>query len=231
MQVDQDIQSLPVNTLAEHCVVETQKFLDRKSGHDTRYCFEMFRRAFVENNQDAYTFISKHYSSLVSRWARERLPFAHSEQVLEECVNWAFASMFRTLSRPGAFDQFPSLERVISYMRSCAFSAAETENRKRRHSNTVELADQLSSGEESPEKALIRAETSEKVRQIVLPLLKDEREQIVYECYFALDMPPRVIFQMNPTLFQNVKEVHRVKQIMLERLSRALRRISEEFLP
>lgn len=223
-----DIESVPLEVLAQQCALETRRFLDRQVEHDTRYCYEVFRRAFVVGNQDAYALICGQYSSIVANWVRARLRSAALEEALEECVNWAFASMFHSLSRPGAFAKFESLGHLLAYMRSCAFSAAETENRKNKIMD--ELTESLVSTEEEPERSVIRAETIENVRRIVLPLLKDERERIVYECYFALDLAPRVIYEMNPTVFTDVRDVHRVKQVMLERIGRALRTIGEEYL-
>ena len=202
--------------------------MDRQVEHDTRYCYEVFRRAFVGGSQDAYELICRQYAPMVTNWVRVRLRSAALDDAVEECVNWAFASMFHSLSRPGAFAKFESIRHLLAYMRSCAVSAAETENRKNKIMD--ELTESLVSTEEGPERSVIRAETVEIVRRIVLPMLKDERERIVYESYFALDLPPRVIYEMNPTVFADVRDVHRVKQVMLERIGRALRTIGEEHL-
>src|SRR5688500_3759623 len=158
-QMTLEIESLPLDLLAHQSALETRRFLDGQVEHDTRYCYEVFRRAFVEGNQDAYTLICRQYAPMVTNWVRVRLRSAALDEAVEECVNSAFASMFHSLSRPGAFAKFESIRHLLAYMRSCAVSAAETENRKNKIMD--ELTESLVSSEEGPERSVIRAETVE----------------------------------------------------------------------
>lgn len=222
-----DMHALPLEALADHCLGETQRYVQYGVSHDTRSCFELFRRAVVDNDQAAYTHICNCYAPLVARWVRKRLRFAYTSQDVDACVNWAFASMFHSLARPGAFAQFPALEPLLSYLRSCAFSAAETENR-RVYAQEIELLDDLSTGVDAVLDSVLQAADAEAVRTVVAALLKDERERTAYESYFVFGLPPRAIFEMYPSLFRDVQDVHRVKQIMLERIGRSLHKSRQE---
>jgi len=222
-----DMFAFSLEALAGHCFGETQRYMQHGVAHDTLSCYELFRRAVVDNDQAAYSHICSCYAPLVARWVRKRLRFTYSSHDVDACVNWAFASMFRSLARPGAFAQFPGLEPLLSYLRSCAFSAAETENR-RVYAHEVELAEDLATGTDDVLGSILQTADADAVRSVVEALLKDEREQTVYESYFALGLAPRAIFEMYPTLFRDVQDVHRVKQIMLERIGRSLRKSRQE---
>jgi DNA-directed RNA polymerase specialized sigma24 family protein len=216
-----------IEELAGHCLGETQRYMQHGVSHDTLSCYELFRRAVVDNDQAAYAHLCGCYAPLVARWVRKRLRFTHTSHDVDACVNWAFASMFRSLARPGAFAQFSALEPLLSYLRSCAFSAAETENR-RVYAHEIELLEDLSTGADDVLDPILQAAEAEMVRRMVEALLKDDRERTVYESYFSLGLPPRAIFDMHPTLFRDVQDVHRVKQIMLERIGRSLHKSRQE---
>ncbi len=228
MQDDAHLQLLSLDEIAARCAAETQRYLQHALSHDVRFCYELFRRALVENNQDAYTQLCRCYADLVARWVRRRLRFAFTDQDVEACVNWAFASMFRSLARPGAFARFTALERLLSYLRSCAYSAAETENRSV-YVQETELAEDIpaATGDDLLD-PILQAAQAETVRRLVDAILKDDRERTVYEAYFSLRLPPRTIYEMYPALFRDVQDVHRVKQVMLERISRSLHKARQE---
>ena len=231
MQDDAHILSLSLDEITSRCASETTRFRQDRQKHDTRFCLELFRRALTQNDQAAYAQICRSYADMVAGWVRSRLNADASNEDVEECVNWAFASMFRSLGQPGAFERFSALDRLLGYLRSCAFSAAQNVNRKARVQESElsdELAGELVGSEGDPLGPILQAAQADTIRQLVNALLKDERERMVYECYFTMDLPPRTIFEMFPALFRNIQDVHRVKQIMLERLSRTLTKARPE---
>jgi hypothetical protein len=222
-----DVYALSAAQLADLCAAATARYLHGGGAHDTRSCYDLFRRAVVDSDQAACTYLCQCYGDLVARWVRKRLRFAYTAQDVEACVNWAFASMFRSLARPGAFDRFPALEPLLSYLRACAYSAAETENRAV-FAEEVELHDNVPAAGDDLLAPILQTAEAQTVRRVVDALLKDERERTVYEAYFAFGLPPRTIFELHPTLFRDVQDVHRVKQIMLERIGRSLHKSRQE---
>lgn len=219
------IRVLPTDDIAHNCGAETQRYLNGATNSDTRYCYELFRRAIDDRDETAFTYLCRCYEGLVAQWVRSRLRAPHAPQDIEECVNWAFASMFRSLARTDAFARFSNLESLLSYLRNCAISAAETENRRRR-SPEIELSEEMPDVGDDLLGVIIRNARNEQIRQIIESALKNDRERTVYECYFNLGLPPRTIYDMYSTLFQNIQDVHRTKQIMLERIGRILSRAS-----
>ena len=51
-------------------------------------------------------------------------------------------------------------------------------------------------------------------------LLHTDNERLVTELYFIQGMKPRMIYEQHSDHFANVQEVYRVKQNLMERLSR-----------
>src|SRR3954468_24420841 len=64
------IEQLTVNDLARCCAEETNKFL-RQSVSNDRYCLELFRRAIVQRDDDAWASIYQQYAPLVLTWVNQ----------------------------------------------------------------------------------------------------------------------------------------------------------------
>ena len=65
-----ELNQLSVNDLALCCAEETNKFLRQNTSND-RYCLEMFRRAIVRRNDDAWASIYQQYAPLVLTWVNQ----------------------------------------------------------------------------------------------------------------------------------------------------------------
>lgn len=232
LQTD-SIGTLDVSSLAKRCAAETGKFLQRIAG-DTQYCYELFRRALVLQNQDAYDAIFKTYMHFVAPRIRKKLHSPFSDQDVEECVNLAFANCFRRLAMPEVFANFPTLEQVIGYLLCCANSAAQTYNRKQAaRPATIAIDRPEAEGIDprvDPLSFFIDEERKKKFRTLVMENCRNEQERVVFEYYIELGLMPRQIYAQRPELFADVKQVHRVKQILLERLQRLLEQHKEDLL-
>src|SRR5258708_6683331 len=64
------LQLLSINELARRCSEETNKFL-RQSVSNDRYCLELFRRAIVKRDDDAWACIYQQYAPLVLTWVTQ----------------------------------------------------------------------------------------------------------------------------------------------------------------
>lgn len=223
--------SLDISSLADRCANETAKFLQRVVS-DTCYCYELFRRALVLQNQEAYERIVKTYTRLVRPQVRKKLHAPFTDQDLEDCVNWAFASCFRYLSQAEVFAKFPTLPHIISYLLACANATAQSHNRKQA-ARPVVIDDELTEqdGEETaadPLERLIEEEDKARLYKLIRESCKNEQEQVVLEYYLELGLMPREIYAQRPDLFADVKQVHRVKQFLIERLQRLFRQYKKE---
>ena len=64
MSHELDLHAMTLRALVEQCAEATQRFF-RELPHDNRYCFELFTRALVEQNQEAWGEVYLHYTPLV----------------------------------------------------------------------------------------------------------------------------------------------------------------------
>ncbi|MCE7986225.1 MAG: hypothetical protein DYG89_34040 [Caldilinea sp. CFX5] len=230
LQTD-SIGTLDVSSLADRCASETAKFLQRVAS-DTQYCYELFRRALVLQNQEAYNRLVETYIRLVRPQVRKKLHTPFNDQDLEDCVNWAFANCFRYLRTAENFAKFPTLQHIIGYLLACANATAQSHNR-RQAARPVEIDQDLTDQDEGttavdPLARLIEEEDKARFYKLVRASCKNEQEQVVLEYYLELGLMPREIYAQRPDLFTDVKQVHRVKQILIERLQRLFRQYKKE---
>lgn len=78
-------------TLMRRCATESERFY-RGQQHDTRYSYELFRRALVERNESAWEQLFHHYSGLVEGWVRRSGAFSSSGESSEYFVVGAFTN-------------------------------------------------------------------------------------------------------------------------------------------
>ena len=64
------LQLYSINELARCCSDETNKFLRQNVSND-RYCLELFRRAIVQRDDDAWACIYQQYAPLVLTWVTQ----------------------------------------------------------------------------------------------------------------------------------------------------------------
>lgn len=230
LQTD-NISVLDLNALSERCALETGKFLQRLAS-DTQYCYELFRRALVLQNQEAYDRIIKTYTRLVKPQVRRKLHAPFNDQDVEECINWAFANCFRYLRTAENFAKFPTLKHIIAYLLACTNATAQSHNRKQA-ARPIEVDQDLPEHDEQtaavdPLDLLIDAERKARFYKLVSESCKNEQERVVLEYYVELGLMPREIYAQRPDLFADVKQVHRVKQILIERLQRLFEQYKKE---
>jgi DNA-directed RNA polymerase specialized sigma24 family protein len=80
--------------------------------------YELFRRAIVERDVDAWAAIAGRYRQLLISWV-VRCPGAdHLGESYEDLADEALARAWRALS-PEHFAAFPSLAALLAYLRRC----------------------------------------------------------------------------------------------------------------
>src|SRR5262249_33810519 len=89
--------------------------------HDDGY--DLFRRAVVERDADAWATIAERYRRLLISWA-VRCPAAQEAgEFSEDLADRALARAWAALS-PERFAAFPSLAALLAYLRTCVAAAA-----------------------------------------------------------------------------------------------------------
>src|SRR5262245_65624709 len=74
-----EVYSLSIDDLAQRCAAETENF-SRRRDSDPRFCFELLRRALVENISEAFTRIYQIYERQVLGWVYSHSRFQQTAE-------------------------------------------------------------------------------------------------------------------------------------------------------
>jgi hypothetical protein len=190
--------------------------------------YELFRRAIVERDADAWAENAARYRRLMLSWARDcsaRMAVAES---YEDLADHALARAWVALS-PARFANFPSLGAVLAYLRACVSAAvvdcARAEAARERMIGKLEIGEAA-----SPEALVLQDLDRAELWRLVGGLIHGEQERVVVVESFVFDLPPRAILTRHPELFADIDAVYAAKRNLLARLkgNRALREMFEE---
>ena len=217
--------SLSMAALAQHCAEESDHFFHRRE-HDPRYCFELFRRAIVDHDQRAWTNLCENYRPLVSGWVRRNRAFASSGEEIDYFVNGAYAKMWSAMS-PQKFDSFDDLKSLLRYLQLCVTSVVMDHARSAEYHEMLEdlppRVEEVGWGQSDndavEEVALTRTEREE-FWQAIAQRLNDDKERLVLHYSYVVGFKPRQIYDEKRELFDDVREIYRIKENVLARLRR-----------
>ncbi len=205
--------------VARRCHEETERFFKRLA-HDTRYCYELFRRALAQRDAGAFELLMANYRNLVDGWVRRHPKFVQTGEDAELFANTAFERLWIAIP-PARFAHFPDLRSLLRYLQLCAHCSVA--DYVRATEPTVPLEpddpDALVPEPAALEEALSPAEKAE-IWRAVGGEMRSEKERIVLHCCYALLMKPGEVYEEYGASFASVQDVYRTKQNVLERLRR-----------
>src|SRR5579884_3178820 len=216
------VEQLSVNELARCCSEETNKFL-RQSVSNDRYCLELFRRAIVRRDEDAWACIYQQYAPLVLTWVNQHQSAASllGQDGGAPLVNAAFAKFAQALT-PAKMDNFDSLAAVLKYLKMCVHSVIADEVRSRQarqYEETLEAIEQEPSTDD-PAEDVISGLSIQSLWQVIQEELNGEDERLLIYLAYVQGMKPAEICAHQRQLFPSVEDVYRIKRNVLERLRR-----------
>jgi RNA polymerase sigma factor (sigma-70 family) len=185
---------------------------------DTGACYELFRRALLEQDQEAWAAIYRQYERLVHSWV------GPTQLDGDGLVNDAFRRFWQAMS-PERFSTCPSLSALLAYLRHCARSALYDAIRRTERRQAAEMAlDRWQALQDRPRSLtlsdnLLETIAGQQIQEYVLARL-DAQEQLVFEASFEWHLKPRHIATEWPQLFSGAQEVSRIKERILRRLGR-----------
>jgi DNA-directed RNA polymerase specialized sigma24 family protein len=217
-----DIQNLTLSGISHRCAQESDRFFNRKE-HDPRFCYELFRRAILDQNQIAWDRILSQYQRLVTHWVERHAAFPGSGEEVQFFTNRAFEKMWIGIS-PKKFDKFTNLKSILKYLQMCVHSVMVDYVRKKEPALVddapEDLTEQPHSGAAIVEDAIVDELDGRELWRWLQEQLQDEREKCVVYAMFVYDLKPREVVDQCQDLFDDVKEVYRVKENLLARLRR-----------
>lgn len=216
------LQSQSLASLARRCSEETEAFFRRKE-YDPQFCYEIFRRALVDREPRAYDSLYRQYQPLVAGWIERHGSFSQSGEEVQYFINRTFEKFWQAVTAE-KFQRFADLKALLSYLRMCTYSVlidhARTRERAQKEIDfdTAPLSGYAS--ELDVEQDAILQDQRLHFWRLIHERLFDDKERIVIHSNFVLDMKPAEVQRRYPHLFNEVKDVYRIKQNVLERLRR-----------
>lgn len=211
------ITELRVEELAGRC--RKEEAARAKVSRLTSACFELFRRAVIEDCLAAWRVIYHQYKRQMIHWAGGRS--ADAEDVVHRGLE-KFITKMR--ERPDTFTGFPGLASVMAYLKRCIRSVrVDRERWAERERRIVEALEIIgpahaSSSEQLVLNPLVREQCAEHIRS----RLNGEQERLLVHLQFELELKPAEIVERRPDQFPDADEVYKVRERVIRRLSRDL---------
>lgn len=217
MSHENELQHLPVEDLAQRCAQETDLYFNRKD-FDTRYCFELFRRAIVVRDNDAWNAVYAQYASEVEKWVYRHPEFAFLNEEAQDFIVQAFGRFSKYFTAE-KFTNSRNLAAILSYLQMCVNGAITDTWRKLRRvqieQESREEEQEFSESDPTPEDLL----QNDEFWRLIKNKAKDSEYIVVYASFY-LALSPREILAEYPGEFSSVKEIYQHKANFLERLAR-----------
>lgn len=218
--VEAPLSQIDIQQLAGRCAQESEHFF-RGRPSDQRFSYELFRRALVESDQEAWTYLYQLYTPLVDGWVRRSNAFGSTGESSEYFVAAAFTKFWRAVS-PERFASFPTLGALLHYLQLCAGSVVIDSVRANAWGDMLpqEAASEKRMPQHSPDEEALQRVAGKEFWQLVDQYLNSEQERVVLYASFVIGMNPREIYGRRQDLFADVQEVYSVKRNVLARLGR-----------
>jgi DNA-directed RNA polymerase specialized sigma24 family protein len=220
MTIGRKLRLLDVDQLADECADQTAKFFNR-ADYDTGYCYELFRRAFVDRNNRAWERIFQIYRPLVASWVSKHNGLRAAGEDVDFFINSAFDRIWSAVDAE-KFSQFYDLASLLSYFQLCVHSAIVDHAR----SNQIKTFDlEILANLPPPNPSLIEQYVTDKLERLrlwdtIVGLMRSEKEILVLRYSYVYDLKPSEIYAAYPGKYESLDEVYRVKRNLLNRLRR-----------
>src|SRR5438552_6243756 len=216
------LQLYSINELARCCSEETNKFLRQIVSND-RYCLELFRRAIVKRDDDAWSCSYQQYAPLVLTSVTQHQSAAPllGQDGSAPLVNAAFAKFAQPLT-PAKMEHFDSLAAILKYLKMCVHSVVADEVRSRQsrqYEETLELIEQEPASDD-PADDVISTISAQGLWTVIQEELNGEDERMLIYLAYIQGMKPSEISSQHRRFFPTVDDVYRIKRNVLERLRR-----------
>jgi DNA-directed RNA polymerase specialized sigma24 family protein len=185
---------------------------------NNRERYEVFRHAIADRDDAALADVVAWYRPLLIAWAHQKIDRIPIEESCADIADEAFARAWSALATTG-LDTFPSLAAVLGYLRTCVSSVVV--DRARNQAGSARLLGRIeTTPQASPEQTVLAELDRAEIWSLINRHITTEQERIVVYESFALSLPPRTIVQRHSSIFDDVREVYRIKHNLFDRLRR-----------
>ncbi len=211
------VAEMDFKTLVERSLAEMGKYR-HKEASDDQYCLEIFHRAVVLRNDDAWSFLQRQFAEHVHIWLRRHpgrdsaLRYDSEQSYIDE----AFRRFWQAVNEQRL--TFTTLAGALRYLHLCLNCAIMDVLRAFTRPREEFLSDygQLDKGEPLVEDAYQENE----LWDIIEALLPGEKEKRIAYLHFHCNLKPREIMRYCPGEFSDEREIYRLKRNVMDRILR-----------
>ena len=200
--------------LQHRCAYELSAYQPQQSGDD-RYCLEIFRRAIVDGDNEAWIALQEQFRDNVLYWLRchAKRQVALQIETEQSYVDDTFARLWHWGRNRKL--EFRSLAGALKFLHLCLNSSVVDYLRRYMYKEHVPLQEYgLSSASRQEEEGYDRRALWKEIQRI----LTNPRERRVIFLVYYEGLKPREIVRLYPEEFADVKEVHRLLKNAYRRL-------------
>jgi DNA-directed RNA polymerase specialized sigma24 family protein len=216
----EELERLTADVICSRCREETARFR-RHEPHDDRFCFDMIRRAIVDQDEGCWVAMTEIYRDLVLGWCRRS---GGEEAAIADFAAEVWARFWQNYTVEKLNSAGRSTAAVLAYLKLCARSVVLDDARRRERTALLDPAhpETVNAIEGTPAGASPRVESADQEAfwSLILSLLKDERERLLVYLSYELDLTPAEIQRRYPDHFPTVDDVYKGRRNILDRLSR-----------
>jgi hypothetical protein len=210
------LRAMSCSALAEHCMRELRSFRCGKSSND-QYGLELFRRATMQRDQQAWESLQQCFSEIVLGWTRRHpnRDIAYRLDSEENYVAQAFERFWLATAHNSKLE-FSTLAAALEYLRASLNGAILDTLRTYSRPKEMQLPEPGKPGEplvEGPEE-------SSELWELLQSMFPNKREQRLAYLFFHCGLKPRDIIRYCYQEFSDVREIYRLRRNITERLLR-----------
>jgi len=210
------VREMSIAQLADTCAHQMHNYR-LGIAHDDQYWLELFRRAIVERDSEAWQVVQEHLQPTVMRWMlrHHKRSAACALESEENYVAMAFTRFWQAAVHNQQL-QFSSLGAALRYLYTSLNGAILDTLRAYAHPQELALPEPGFVGEP----VAAEEENDTELLAVVLNLLPNAREKRLAYLLFHCGLKPRDILLCCPQEFATVKEIYRLRRNIIERLRR-----------
>ncbi|MBV8695445.1 MAG: hypothetical protein JO183_08165 [Ktedonobacteraceae bacterium] len=211
------VKEMNITELADACTREMENYR-LGAVHDDQYWLELFHRAIVEGDSEAWQMVQERLTPTVMRWMRHHHKRS-SACLLESEENYvalAFARFWQATVHNRQL-QFTSFAAVLHYLYASLNGAILDTLRTYTHSQEVALPELDFAGEPS-----VEDDNDTDLLEVILKFLPNPKEKRLAYLLFHCGLKPREIVLHCPREFETVKDIYRMRRNIIERLQRQI---------
>lgn len=180
--------------------------------------YDLFRRAIVMRDADAWAAVHARYRPLLISWAVRYSARAPLAERYDDIADQALARAWIALT-PDRFAKFSSLARLLSYLRACV-NTTVIDSLRGQMSSECMLQEFHTDHAATPEQIVLGDLTRGALWSAVLSVTTSPAERVVLVESLINCFPPRTILARHPQLFPDAEAVYTIKRNLFERLQR-----------